>query len=449
MTTNAPLSAKTRLDTHQAGGVDFNTITIPSGVDLFSVDNAGDIRIEIIPYTVPPKANNPYGSPGNLWYERTYYTHRGIGVNSESYTCPAKTYGLPCPICEERARINRDPDGDKDIAKALAPKERQLWWIYNHAQPDKGLQLWEISHHNFGKLLDAKARSADPGDNWEYFADPSMGFTVKATFTEEQMGSTKFYKAAVIDFKRRDSSLTQLITQLVSNVPAALDDVIRILPYEQLKGIFWQQPQQEQQKPQGTQTSAPGFVPTAATAPPTSQVVPGYTPPPPQTQTPPQATGYTVGASVAHPTLGQCTVFKVNPDGTATLMDAEDNPHKNVPPLGSPSVPLTTPTTQKSEPPKLEKGMPIVLNGATWTVHKVAPDGVVVTNAEDDIEKISLEQAYAGRSTAMVVGSYENKPAPAASSGVTVPTSMNPPTQTQAPNTPSPPAADVPWDDKW
>jgi hypothetical protein len=446
--TDTPISAKRRLDNHTMG-LDFNCYTVPQGMKIFNIEKAGDYRLEIIPYRVPVGANNPFADPGQFWYERTFFAHRGIGVKNETHLCLAKTYGVACPVCEEKARINRDPEADKDVGKGLAPKERQLWYVYDHAEPEEGVQLWDISVHLFGKQLDAQTKSADPGDNWEYFADPTQGFTVKVTFIEKQYERTSFYEASAINFKKRPDGFESTIRKLMESIPMGLDDLLKKPSYDFIQGIF--------------NATAPSDAPAGA-PPAADSGVPGYTPPPKAAATvvhgaggtalvinppalvinPPAlaAAQWVLGATVNHPTHGACTVFRVNPDGTATLMDADDTPHKNVPPIGAPTA---APTTAPAPAPTVAVGDNLVLSGVAWRVHKIAADGMaVVINEADDIEKITMDVASAARTTAMVVGSYENKPAPKAME-TTAPAA----TTTVAPAPAGVPAGDVPWDQPW
>lgn len=406
------ISAKRRLDNHTTG-LELTCHSVPEGMELFSIEKEGSVRLEIIPYLVPEGSNNPFADPGQLWYERTYFNHARIGANGDSYICSAKTYGKPCPVCEERTRISREEERTEAVdklIKSLSSKERQLWYVYDHAAPDKGVQLWEISHHLFGKILDTQTRSADPGDNWEFFADPEQGFTVKATFSEERFGDIKFYKCSVIDFKRREAGSETMIRKLMASITTPLDSLLKEMPYARLKGIFMQSGEpkdepktEEKEEPKKKKTEenvhtgetyVPDKKPAKAAEKPTEKAAPAAT------------GGWVAGSEVEHQEYGTCTVFKVNADGTATLMDSEDTPIKNVPP---PKAKAAKAEQKEASGPQLKAGDELLFAenneygapAGACRVHKVKDDEVVVINDDADIAKIPLAAAQAARVAAL------------------------------------------------
>ena len=228
------------------------SVKIPDGVPIFQVKQAGVIRVDFIPYKVG--VGNPYADPGSVHCERTYYVHRGIGPNEDSYICLAKTLNKPCPICEARAKMAKSgDDDDAQMAKQLAPKQRQLWLVHDHREPDKGVQLWDYSYHLFGKSLNARITDSDPDDEYEYFFDPKAGLVVKIGFSEETMGKNKFYEAQSIDFKKRAEPLDRNLLKH----GICLDDLIIITPYDKLKAIFLQTDEHEDSQPKAKAKTPP------------------------------------------------------------------------------------------------------------------------------------------------------------------------------------------------
>ena len=415
------ISAKRRLDSHTTG-LDLTCHSVPEGMELFKIEKEGAVRLEIIPYRVPQGANNPFADPGNYWYERTFFNHPRIGVNGDSYICLAKTYGKPCPICEERTRIAREEESNEateKLIKSLQPKERQLWYVYDHAAPEKGVQLWEVSHHIFGKILDTQARSADPGDNWDLFADPDEGFTIKATFSEERFGDIKFFKCTVVDFKKREAGASKVIQGLMAAITTPLDNLLKETPYGRLKSIFFQTGEDHKEESTDAEEEPAAKPPKASKSKENAHTGETYKPEAkkPKAEKPPQTddsdeggtSGWVVGAEVQHPKYGKCTVFKVNADGTATLMDEDDTPIKNVPP----------PKAAKSESkvPELKVGDALFFGDnddsdapkGHCRIHKINGDTVVVTNDDDDIAKVPLANVQAARVSAMTIGMNSEK----------------------------------------
>ena len=224
------VSAKRRLQEHSSG-FESTVVRRPDGMETFKLDKGGIKLLDIIPFIAGK--GNPFADEGEEYYERTFWSHRGIGPNNESYICPAKTAQKDCPICEYRQYLSKDPDSDQAEADALKPKERQLWLVQDRKDLGKGVQLWEVSHFLFGKILDSTLESGEEDDGWDYFADPVEGFYLRVNFEEESYDGNKFYKAARIDFKSREP----LDENIAEQVPC-LDDLLKIEPYEKLKAIF-------------------------------------------------------------------------------------------------------------------------------------------------------------------------------------------------------------------
>lgn len=233
------LSAKAWAEKEDSGFTP-TVVKLPEGVSFFSPKKAGAYRLEIVPYEVPAKPSggqNPNAQAGELHYERTYFSHRAIGADERSYVCPAKTAGKPCPICEHRREMMRDKDADEDLIKALAPKQRQLWNVYDHADPDKGVQVWDISFHLFGKQLKAAVLNADEDDSFEFFADPRDGLTLRVGMEEKSFAGNSFLEAASIGFKARKEPLSDEILDAAH----PLDDLLVLVDYDKLKSIFLQE----------------------------------------------------------------------------------------------------------------------------------------------------------------------------------------------------------------
>ena len=230
------VSARKRVEVHQSG-FERTSINFPQGTELFKADKKPH-RINIIPYEVVKGSDepggNPYAEKGDLYFERTYFTHRGIGPEQNTYVCPRKTAGKKCPICDYAAKMRRDPNADPDVIKDFDPKERQLWNVVDTEDPKKGVQIWDVSFHLFGKLLDQRIKDAEEDDNYEFFADPENGMTLRLGFEEKKYGGNTFYDVASIDFKARKDAVDRKTLEAAHN----LDDLLIVLPYEKLEKIF-------------------------------------------------------------------------------------------------------------------------------------------------------------------------------------------------------------------
>jgi hypothetical protein len=238
--TEGRISARKRAETHKSG-VDRPSLNLPPGVSLFGIEKAGVVRLDIMPYRVGQ--GNPEADPGTLYFERTYWTHRGIGPNNQTVVCLAKTYNKACPICQAKTKFAKDPDIEEDVVKGLAAKERQLFNVIDLAHPEKGVQIWDISYHLFGKMMDARIRDSDEDDQYEFFADLANGFTLKVGFGEKSFGGSNFYECTSIDFKPRTKPYKKDILEQVH----CLDDVVAKMPYDKLKALFLELDESEEE----------------------------------------------------------------------------------------------------------------------------------------------------------------------------------------------------------
>jgi hypothetical protein len=208
----------------------------PEGIGFFKEEQKS-YRLDFMPFIAGK--GNPRADEGEEYFERTFFVHRNIGPNQEWHLCIAKTFREPCPVCEFRAQQMADPDGDEVYIKALAPKERQLWLVRNLQEDPKQTLLWEISYHLFGKQLRDKIINADEEDEYDYFADPADGKSVRVAFAQSDRG--KWKEAVDIEFRQRKTSYDSDIAQ---EMPC-LDNLLVATPYEKLKKLFLQAEESE------------------------------------------------------------------------------------------------------------------------------------------------------------------------------------------------------------
>ena len=235
------VAAKQRAEKHKTG-FDNTAFEMPEDKKQFALKSDKAVRLDIIPYEVGE--GNPWADKGNLHYERTYWVHRGIGVDQTSYVCLAKTCGEPCPICEYRAKLAKDPDADEDLIRDLAPKERQLFNVINTKETNKGVQIWDISFHLFGKRLDKEIQNSDEDDGFEKFAELEGGFTLKCAVDEKSFSGKSFYEVSSINFKPRSEDYDEDILQETT----CLDDILIIKDHDELKEIFLQTTDDDDEK---------------------------------------------------------------------------------------------------------------------------------------------------------------------------------------------------------
>lgn len=188
-------------------------------------------NIDIVPYIVQSK-NHPEVSPGEEWYERTYWRHFNIGTDNKAFICP-KTIGQPCPICEYVKELrNQDDEESKQMVEDMKAKERQLFNLVDVDNPDKGVQIYEESYHNFGKTLDTEVNEGE--EEFADFAEREGGYTLKVKFGKEKLGQNPFWRAKSIEFEERDNYEESIYNEVFD-----LDELLNIKDYETIKNTLF------------------------------------------------------------------------------------------------------------------------------------------------------------------------------------------------------------------
>jgi hypothetical protein len=231
------VSADRRNKEHKTG-FDRTSLNVPDGVSFFAPKKGGKaLKLEVIPYK--STGGNPHADEGDWAFERTFFVHRNVGPDDKaSYVCLSKTFGEKCPVCEHRSKMATNPKADEDLVKDLAQKERQLFLVFDHEEQEKGVQLWDISYHLFGKFLDQKLKSADEEDQeaWNQFADHESGMTLRVTPAEKKLPGGTILEFADIEFRERRIEIPKAVFKHGIDV----DAIPKKLEYGELKKILLQ-----------------------------------------------------------------------------------------------------------------------------------------------------------------------------------------------------------------
>ena len=219
------LSKKIILDYSRAAGKIIN-IWAPR---YLPDDNAFDIIPFVITQDWYRKLQNPSGRLNGLEigmrdYKLQVPIHRNVGDNNDIYLCLREAFGGQCEICDEMFDAYRD--GDKDKASGLRARWRVFYNIYDYADPDKPIQLFEISYYSFEgtsanapqrtNLID-KASLAPSG--LVIFSDLEEGKIIVAKFQKKFIGKIDFPEVTDIRFEDRepyDDSILQKVYPLDS-----------------------------------------------------------------------------------------------------------------------------------------------------------------------------------------------------------------------------------------
>jgi len=223
-------NAKRRAAEHKRAGGS-SVLRMPSNMEMFEVKK-GKYLVDILNYKVGK--GNPWADKGDMHYERTYYVHKGIGVQNKWYVCPRMTADQRCPICEYRAKLMKgksDSEETKDLIRSLKAQERQL---FNVIDVTKGANtkvlLWDVPFNNFGAQLDGEIGDCDDDEDYGEFGDAKNGFTLRLGVDDETFGSNTYQKVNRISFKNRKKAYDDKILEELM----CLDDILIIPSYDDI-----------------------------------------------------------------------------------------------------------------------------------------------------------------------------------------------------------------------
>lgn len=185
-------------------------------------------RIEILPYLATEK--NPQKIPvGVPSYKLEYWVHRFVGASKSSFLCLTKMYGKPCPICEEREELMRDPTISQKEIDALKPKSRFFYNVLDKTS-DNPIQIFDESHFLFQKELLVAAGS---GGRVVIFADIELGKIIEFIALEKRSDKGKFTEYRQFTFLDRKPYDERIYRQTY-----VLDDLLVIPTYEDVRDAY-------------------------------------------------------------------------------------------------------------------------------------------------------------------------------------------------------------------
>ncbi len=227
-------STKKWMDKESAGFTQ-SFLKTPAGMAIYK-PKVGKAILDVVPYVVG--GLNPNADEGLLYWEVTFWVHKGIGPNQATFVCPARTLEQPCPVCEEKARIMKSNPNDEEFeaAKQLSPKEWQLIQIRDRNNKEKGIQLLPLSFHRFGDKIKDAIDAGSEADQWEHFWHPTAGGKIlNVNWAEDSAGGGhKYVRAKTVIFTDRPQNLPDWLI----DKGACLDELLIILDYEKLSALY-------------------------------------------------------------------------------------------------------------------------------------------------------------------------------------------------------------------
>ncbi len=192
------------------------------------------MKLDIIPYIISTKNHPQKMKIGYEDYLLDIFVHKSIGAdNKESVLCLKRTFGKPCPICEEAARLK--DAGDDDGAKNIKPKRRVIYNVINTLEDPEKITLLDISHFFFEKELLDELKANFGDDELPIFSDLEDGLTIKCRATEEKYNGNPFPKFKSFGFEKRDEAYDEEILERAF----PLDAMLNVLTYDEVSAIFY------------------------------------------------------------------------------------------------------------------------------------------------------------------------------------------------------------------
>lgn len=198
----------------------------------------GKHKVDIIPFISTGKV--PAGRPGDvipegeLAYLFECWVHFNVGANDDAFICLSKTYGDPCPICEDRKRLIQEGEVEEDVIKGLQAKQRTIYNIIcydTREEEKKGIQVWDVAYFFVERNLRSIAEQSEGGDPI-IFADLEEGKQIKFQRKGSGAGNTSFLGHAFVE---RDYELSAKLLDKAFK----LDEIILIPSYEEVANCYF------------------------------------------------------------------------------------------------------------------------------------------------------------------------------------------------------------------
>lgn len=164
-------------------------------------------------------------------YGMDIYVHYGVGPDNGTYLCLHKMKGEACPICEERARAQKD--GDDDYAKKLEPKKRVLAYLVDRNDEKAGVQAWAMPW-TFDRDVCKISVDKSSGDVLQ-LDNPEEGYDVEF----EKKGSKDRTEYIGVSIARRESDLGRNANEWLDFIQEhPLDSILNFYSYDHIAKAF-------------------------------------------------------------------------------------------------------------------------------------------------------------------------------------------------------------------
>jgi len=214
-----------------------------------SKNNYKPNKIDILSYTIATDKHPDVGfgfEIGHSDYKLEYHVHRGRGVNNDKdLLCLARTYKKPCPICEEKSKLEWETD--EETIRDLTPQKRDIYNIKDlNDEEGEGFCIWDVSWHSFENEIDEviKIVRAQTGelltpDNWEDGRIISFIGELKKFTPKKGNKSVEYVQGKNFEFEERDYVYPDPASGEMDDKILSLDKYLIVPTYEEVYRIHF------------------------------------------------------------------------------------------------------------------------------------------------------------------------------------------------------------------
>lgn len=198
----------------------------------------GRATLNMLSYIVKDKNHmdadpeNEIATVGEYWYKKPFLVHKSVGIKNLNFICP-RTFGKPCPMCEEQQRM-RDDGASKEEIKTLYPQQRSLYIVDDTSNKEmkEDAYVWDVSDWKFYKPLEEEM---EEDEKYEDFIDPEGKHSVRVRFKKDKFNDKEFIDVKKVDFVKRKSQFEENQFDSTPN----LDKMLIETPYDVIRDTYF------------------------------------------------------------------------------------------------------------------------------------------------------------------------------------------------------------------
>jgi hypothetical protein len=196
----------------------------------------GTNRIVIVPYKIKinthPMVAAGKMEKGDIDYLMDIHIHRNVGAANSEVVCLKMDYNKKCPLCMQAMEYK--DKGMKKEYDALKATRRVVYNVIDADDPQKGIQIFNVSHYLFEEPLISESRAY--GEHID-FADPEDGKIIKFRGVKVKKNNQEYLEYESFRFEERDRD-TKVTDEMIDEAHS-FDEYITIHTADELERILY------------------------------------------------------------------------------------------------------------------------------------------------------------------------------------------------------------------